>query len=50
LQIAEQYSYGIYDGFIAAAALKAGCAALYSEVFQDGQLIDGQRTIRNPFK
>jgi len=50
LRIAEQYSYGIYDALIAAAALEAGCVTLYSEDFQDGQIIDGQLTIRNPFK
>lgn len=50
LRIAEQYSYGIYDALIAAAALEAGCVTLYSEDFQDGQIIDGQLTIRNPFQ
>jgi len=50
LRIGEQYSYGIYDALIAAAALEAGCVTLYSEDFQDGQNIDGQLTIRNPFK
>jgi predicted nucleic acid-binding protein len=50
LRIAEQYGYGIYDALIAAAALEAGCVTLYSEDFQEGQIIDGQLTIRNPFK
>ena len=50
MRIAEQYSYGIYDGLIAAAAREAGCVTLYAEDFQDGQLIGGQLTIRNPFK
>jgi hypothetical protein len=50
LRIGEQYRYGIYDALIAAAALEAGCVTLYSEDFQDGQIIDGQLTIRNPFK
>jgi predicted nucleic acid-binding protein len=36
LRIAEQYSYGIYDALIAAAALEAGCVTLYSEDFQNG--------------
>jgi predicted nucleic acid-binding protein len=49
LKIAEKHGYGIYDALVIAAALAAGCATLYSEDFQDGQLIDGQLTIRNPF-
>ena len=50
LRIAEQYNYGIDDALIAAAALAAGCVTLYSEDFPEGQIIDGQLTIRNPFK
>jgi len=34
---------------VIAAALESGCSVLYSEDFQDGQTIDGQLTIRNPF-
>jgi predicted nucleic acid-binding protein len=49
LKIAERHGYGIYDALVPAAALEAGCAILYSEDFQDGQSIDGQLTIRNPF-
>jgi predicted nucleic acid-binding protein len=49
LKIAEQHGYGIYDALVVAAALEAECAILYSEDFQDGQTIDGQLTIRNPF-
>jgi predicted nucleic acid-binding protein len=49
LKIAEQHGCGIYDALVVAAALEAGCAILYSEDFQDGQTIDGQLTIRNPF-
>lgn len=49
LRIAENYKYNIYDALIIAAALEAGCATLYSEDLQDGQMIDGQLTIRNPF-
>jgi predicted nucleic acid-binding protein len=50
LRIGEEYGYGIYDALIAAAALEAKCSTLYSEDFQDGQIIDGQLTINNPFK
>jgi predicted nucleic acid-binding protein len=42
-------SYNIYDALVVAAALEAGCATLYSEDLHDGQAIDGQLTIRNPF-
>jgi predicted nucleic acid-binding protein len=34
---------------IIASALLSGCATLYTEDLQDGQVIDGQLTIRNPF-
>jgi len=50
LRIAEQDGFGIHDALIAAAALRAGCRTLYSEDFQDGQIIDGQLTVCNPFK
>jgi predicted nucleic acid-binding protein len=50
LKIAQKYNYSIYDALIAAAALEASCVTLYSEDFQDGQIIDGRLTIRNPFK
>jgi predicted nucleic acid-binding protein len=50
LAIAEKYGYGIYDALIAAAALEAGCKTLYSEDLQDGQIINRQLTIQNPFR
>lgn len=50
LKIAERYSFGIYDALIAAAALRAGCKTLYSEDFPDGQIINGQLTVCNPFR
>ncbi len=49
LTIAEKYGYSIYDALIASAALEAGCKTLYSEDMQDGQIINRQLTIRNPF-
>ena len=48
--IAEKYGYGIYDALIASAAIEAGCKTLYSEDLQDGQIINRQLTIRNPFR
>ena len=49
LKIAEQHGYNIYDALVVSAALEAGCTTLYSEDLHDGQTIDGQLTIRNPF-
>jgi len=48
--IAEKYGYSIYDALIASAALESGCKTLYSEDLQDGQIINRQLTIRNPFR
>ena len=48
--VAEKYAYKIYDSLIVAAALESKCGTLYSEDLQDGQLIDGRMTIRNPFR
>lgn len=48
-QVAERYGLSIYDALVVAAALQAGCATLYSEDMQDGQVIERQLTIRNPF-
>lgn len=49
MQLAMQYSLSIYDAMIVAAALLAGCTTLYSEDMHDGQVIDQQLTIKNPF-
>lgn len=49
LTIAEKYGYTIFDALIASSALEAGCRTLYSEDLQDGQVINRQLTIRNPF-
>jgi predicted nucleic acid-binding protein len=48
-RIAAKYRYGMFDGLIAASALEAECDTLYSEDLQDGQVIEGRLTIRNPF-
>ena len=48
--IAEKYGHSIYDALVASAALEAGCKTLYSEDLQDGQIINRQLTIRNPFR
>ena len=49
LKIAEKHGYNIYDALVVSAALEAECTTLYSEDLHDGQTIDGQLTIRNPF-
>ena len=49
LRIAAKYGFPFYDALIAAAALEAECITLYSEDFQDGQVIEGRLTVRNPF-
>jgi predicted nucleic acid-binding protein len=48
-RIAARYGYSVFDGLIAASALEAECATLYSEDLQDGQVIEGRVTVRNPF-
>lgn len=50
LGIAARLGYRIYDSLIVASALEANCATLYSEDMQDGQVIEGRLTIRNPFQ
>lgn len=47
--VSECYGLSVYDAMIVAAALLAGCATLYSEDMQDGQVIDHQLRICNPF-
>ncbi|MFI4939169.1 MAG: PIN domain-containing protein [Burkholderiales bacterium] len=49
-QVAERYGVSFYDALIVAAALIAGCTTLFSEDLQDGQVIERQLTICNPFK
>jgi predicted nucleic acid-binding protein len=49
LRICQRYGYSVYDGLILASALEAGCATLYTEDLQHGQIIDGL-SIENPFR
>jgi len=49
VRIAAKYGFQFYDALIAAAALEAECTTLYSEDFQDGQVIEDRLTVRNPF-
>ncbi len=50
LRLAERYGFAIYDSFIVAAALDAGCETLWSEDMHDGLLVDGRLRIDNPFR
>ncbi|KAF0677070.1 MULTISPECIES: PIN domain-containing protein [Roseobacteraceae] len=47
--LAERYGFSIYDAMIVASAWVAGCTTLWSEDMQDGQLVEGQLRIVNPF-
>ena len=47
--LAERLGYTIDNALILASALEAGCDTLFSEDLQDGQVVEGQQTIRNPF-
>ncbi len=49
MNIGERYQINHWDSLIVAAALATGCATLYSEDMQDGQVFEGRLTVRNPF-
>lgn len=49
MQIGERYQCSHWDALVIAAALLANCDTLYSEDLQDGQIFEGQLTIKNPF-
>lgn len=49
LHLARHYGFSISDAMIVAASLMAGCTTLYTEDMQNGQIIDNQVIIRNPF-
>lgn len=48
MRLARCYNFSVYDGLILASALEAGCAILYSEDMQHGQVVEGLRIV-NPF-
>jgi predicted nucleic acid-binding protein len=50
LALAERYRWSVYDGMIAAAALEAGCKALWSEDLQHGMKLGEGLRIANPFR
>ena len=47
--IAERDGLNVYDALIVASALEARCHMVLSEDMQNGRVIDGRLTIRNPF-
>ncbi len=47
--IREQYKYSYWDSLIVASALENNCSILYTEDFQDGQIIEKKLKIINPF-
>jgi predicted nucleic acid-binding protein len=49
LAVCERYRFSLYDSMLVAAALISGADVLYSEDLQDGQVIDNQLRITNPF-
>ena len=50
IKIKERYKLQFYDSMILASALENGCNIIYSEDMQNGQIIENQLTIINPFK
>lgn len=50
VRLARATGYTLFDCQIIAAALASGCEVLYSEDMQDGHVIEGALTIRNPFR
>ena len=49
LAVFERYKFSLYDSMLVAAALIAGAKIIYSEDLQDGQVIDNQLRVTNPF-
>lgn len=49
-EIMERYKFSFYDSVIIASALRAQCGVLYSQDLQNGQVIEKQLRITNPFE
>lgn len=47
--IAERYGFSFYDSLIISSALESECSILFSEDMHNGQIIEEQLTIVNPF-
>ena len=48
-RLAARYGFSLYDAMIVAAALRAGCATLWSEDMQHGMTLAEGLRISNPF-
>ncbi|WP_221452676.1 PIN domain-containing protein [Mucilaginibacter sp. FT3.2] len=48
--IMNRYDLQLFDAMIISSALESGCSILYSEDMNDGQMIEKQLKIINPFK
>ncbi len=49
MKLARVYGFHIYDALMVAVALAAGADELLSEDMDDGLVVNGRLTIRNPF-
>jgi predicted nucleic acid-binding protein len=49
LALKERYGFSLYDSMLVSSALIVGSKVLYSEDLQDGQTINGQLRVANPF-
>jgi len=49
LNLSFKYKYSYYDSLILSSALENSCKIIYSEDFQDNQLIENKLKIINPF-
>ncbi|MDN3583112.1 PIN domain-containing protein [Mucilaginibacter flavus] len=50
IEIMTIYDFQLFDSVIIASALETGCTIFYSEDMSDGQIIEQQLKIINPFK
>jgi len=50
LDVMARYQLSYFDALMVATAIEAGCTTLYSEDMQDGQVLNGALTIKNPFR
>ncbi len=49
IEIAERHRLSVHDAMMIAAALRLRCTTFWSEDLQDGLVVEGRLTIRNPF-
>ena len=46
--VRQRYGFSFWDSQVVASALEAGCATLYTEDLQHGQVIEQRLTVMNP--